>query len=1210
MSEHRKLLVPMYMEALSLWNDQSDCKDISPRLHNYTQSLLGDILQPTGLDNTLLEKGIHLHWTLPKAFRHSFLDEGTETEFPFAPDRWMILRIQTNTGITDLPSRTWIVESDFENATENLQTGDASLKPNIVVVGTHALAFKNIGRSISYDQYKNTVSKSFLTAVAPANVGFSSFYPGCRNVFGFHDNLDDLTGDCELTYVVTGWFNNPAADPLAPLNFEGIAQTDTQKRRKKELDWFREQWHYQGENYPDSCLLHTAVHSVKWNKKESVPAIPLGPVAVYAGNTSIEALSASIRREISIKKPAIEELLNALQYQLLEDDHTQPTLASIKEDIHKRGFSTRNGGTIWQINRVENQDKQTPDPNGSSDNFPANTNILADLRALNIVQQQINRLTLETLSWQQEYYLLWNKQAQKIVNTKKNTPIPGFSISEYTDARKDARDIIEQNLGEGGLIRSLQTQADSLKYKLNKYDELKGSPAAFELIEKPDDRFWEPNEPVLLLSGSGIGNTDSISGPGSKKNIDCRTIGQVMTKLELTVISGVEKIAVIVPVSSFSIPGINALSASIIPAAEEIKKITYESLLFNHSLALTISLLAYNLAQLGEGKDIDSTEIKEFASTLFTRGQKILAKEIDADTRNTAIHSPASHSVNKWKQPWSPLMMVYGTKFFPANPDLLNLDLAADTAHWKLEDNLFFKNQSSNLTETKNLIPFYNTSPFSSAVFSNLKRLLPSEITDRYGAQNLIAQSLSGLNKVLLQQNPVIQLPPLIYDIPKKLYRYHTDFVIDQAELKDIGSDGYRLGSLPGDIDGNVPAPFYPFRSGWVQIVSLSIIDAFGQEQKVITGSSTPGIVTAENLKGVNTGVENLIPMPPRFLQPTRLKFQWLNDKDQVIYQDTGKLDNPVFGWLVPNFLESSLMVYDGAGNEVIILQITSDLTKAKGINLQAAPFPGLNTAYDLGSNPELGKFIDSLGSAPVVAGLIDLALKINLNITGTSPVQHNNIALLCGQPIALANCVVQLEQLGMPAFNQSWNKTGKKDTGEIETVKVPLFIGDYAKSKDGLIGYLSDADPVPTLNTTMNAPNFSYSETEPFFKSNSPFKLSISEGPVKLTLMLDPSAGVHISSGVLPTVFFELFPQNSRSLIDSIDISFLAAPFIAEKVAPGIPVPACMNASWKFVHKTDVATWQKDQDIDQGKNKQRSTFSKQMIYEGWLKLSNLRTNT
>lgn len=1240
MSDINRLLVPMYMEALVLSKDKEDCVDLSPQFKNYTQCILGDVLQPTGSEKLTLEKGIHLHWTLPKALKHSFLDAGTGMAFPAVPNRWMVIRIRTDNtsnnpgeNIVVPESRIWVVESDCINETEfpNQPGITPLLNPNLVSIaentqGEKSLVFKNIGKSSVFDDtyQESPASSDIVTAVSEGNPFFSSFYPGCRNIFGFHDDLSDLTDispDSTFTYIVTGWYSNPASDdPLRPLDFTGDPQTDEQKNRKRELDWFQQQWLYTGnstdKSYPGSCLLHSSINSIAWNNNNTPDSgVPSGQIAVSAGNTSIEALSALMRKSKSDSNPAVEELLNALQYQLLEDDHNPPGMSAIKDEIHKRGFSAKNGGTIWEITRAEASDQQLADSTEKRSHFPTDPGILKDLKQLNDLQVQLNSIIRQTASWQQEYHFLWYKNVQKIKKLAKNTKTPSF---DYDNSRKTTLSQINNNTGK---ITIFNQQIDDLKKKINAYSEMSGSTPEFILCEKQEERFWEPNEPALLLSGDGIGNVNDAKAQIGGNGIYCRTKDQLIDQLSLSVPNIPNSIGVSILATDFDVDGFKNLTTDTI-FTDEIEALTREALLFDSGLSIEIALLAYQKAQLGEGKDTSSIEVSNFAGTVGDKQQNLLNPPTPVDHKSLANIPPALISINICQQAWSPLFMKWSVNFHPCykDTDIAGLDIVYDNKYWELEDNLFYKNNFFIIDNSIDSLLFNNVCPLSTAVFENQKRVLPNELVNGTYGKNVIAQSLSGLNKVLLMQNPNVQLPPFIYDIPEKFHNCHTDYILDQDELNLIGPDGYRLGSLPGPTDfainstlnTTVPSPFYPFRAGLLQIVSLSIVDAFGQEKLVINGadSSNPTITCAGNMidKPISSALLSF-PLAPRMLQPSRLQFHWLNAQDEIVYQDAGALDNPVFGWMVPNFLDDSLMIYDGSGNEVAILQITSDITQKNGLSLEKNPFPGSAIIPDLSTtNPHLQKFMDALNTGSAASGLIDLALKVNLNITGTNAMHNNTGALLCGQPLALARCSIQLELFGLPAFNQRWDQSGKQNTAGIETVKIPLFFGDYNKDKDGLIGYFLDTEPLPPFYTTTNAPPFNSSE-DAFF-NNTPVKISVQQGALKMTLLLDPSAGIHISSGILPTKFVELFYHNSNELLNSLDIGFTVAPFIAEKVDPGIPAPTSINGDWKWTHKSDVATWQKDTEIAHGKDKQLSSFKKQMVYEGWLKLSNFKSNS
>ena len=1178
-----KLLVPMYMEALALSSDKNDGMNLSPRWENYSQSILGNVLQPDSSRSLNLEKGIHLHWSLPKALKHSFIAEGGETKFPYAPNRWMIVRIRTDKGIKDMPSRMWIIKSDEDN---DIQSNN--LVPNWVVLKDNKLTFRNLGQSFEWiDSYDDKIAESVLTGVGAADPYFASFYPSCKNVFGFHDDMKDIDSNCTVTYVVNGWYSDPSQDPLAPLDFRGKPKTSEQIDKDQKLKWFKTQWKYDGE-YPESCLLHSAITSIIWNDQLK-SGVPDEEVQVYAGNTAIESLSAQIIKSNNIEKSGVEELLNALQYQLLEDKENEPGLASIKKEIHKMGFSPKNRNSFWEISRVEADDKHLEEKQDERPHFPENAALLKDLKDLNEAQIDKNGKEYEILSLQQEYYFLWYKEANKTVN---NDQIPGF---DYENSRKKILDkIVETKVERDLSVTEIKRHTNSIKL----YKELSGTNAEFELKEKLEDRFWEPNDPVLLLCGTGVGNIDKPVFQTANKEINCRIESQILTKVPLKVPYDTSFIPVDISAAAFTVPKVNTLRNDKIPF-NELRKLVYETLLLDPYLALDIALEAYNLAQQGKGKDKTSSIIIEFSKNV-----------IDAQLNPSGYEGvrPEEFALTKWKQAWTPLFMVWDVVYTPHDQDIKNMDVLENTEKWILEDDLYFKNQSVKGTGQNILIQ--GISPLSNSVSANLKRMVPDSIFNKYGELSLIAQSLSGLHKYLLMQKPDIQLPPFKYT-SDAIYNFDSEYLIDQDELNRIGEDGYLLGTNPGNKSGKDANIFNPLRSGVLKIKNLSIVDAFGQAKKVIVDNdkANPKVTCSITLKGdEKKGGQNVIPLPPRIIQPSRLQFNWLNAKEEVIYQDAGKMDSPILGWLVPNYLDNSIMVYDGAGNEVIILQITVDITKDKGLKLLKRPFPGRNAIPQLTDNPQLKKILDNINSGSIATGIMDLAYKINLNITGGSSLQNNTAALLCGQPIAVVRCSIKLESLGLPYFNQRWDKSGKEDTGNIETVKFPLGLGNYTLEKDGLLGYFTDTDN-DSFYTTLKAPDFKLSKSESFFKKDNTLKIALNQDPVKVTLLMDPSAGVHLSTGILPTKFVELFNHTSAKLLSGLNISFMVAPFIADKVDPGIPIPGTINADWKWTHKSDVTTWQSDADIAEGKTKQLSGLKKQQVYEGWLRLNNLKTN-
>ncbi|SFF06191.1 hypothetical protein SAMN05518672_11520 [Chitinophaga sp. CF118] len=1183
MSANRTLLVPMFAEALVVSENKNiTYADVRPKLAFFDQSILGDNIQADGKPLPPPENGIHIHWNLPKALKHSFVDEKTDADmdFPYAPNRWMVIRYSSDNGIDNIPAKAWIIESDYVNDIDNIDLSVAD--PNFISLKNQQLGVQKIGRCLPYTPgYKNTrTSSPYLTAVTAGNPYFSAFYPGCRNVFGFYDDMKDEKGNLltsgSFTYVVTGWYDDPETDPLFPLPFTD-ALTNEQKMQLKKHNWFSDKWKYSGDSYPEQSLFHAAVHSVTW--APNMPGgVPSGPVNFAAGSTAAEAFSSSVVQTDGSPKELMEELLNALQYQLLEDDHNPASIERIKEETHSRGFHSKKGGFLWEISRCES-DHELGEKDTASKQFPDVPGISDMLQALNKNQNLLNQQQYELSRWQQEYYSLWYKQA---LNTIKNFKQDlAFSTTKENLLAK----ISETNT----LISQLTNDVNVAKKQINSLAPFSKQPAEFLLKQIESPVYWEANDPVLLFWGNGTGDVNKYNLSSSGQEINCRTIDQLPGELNVTIEDALT-VNVKIPSSqdTFKSTLLNSIEGIEIPAAE-ILAICREAMLFDQSFSTDLALVAYNIAGIGKGKDKKNPSIIDFGKTIANLQASLLQTE-----------ETLSFSIVKWQQAWSPLFLSWQVAFYPAFNDIKSLDLT-DHPDWELEDYLFYKTNKATTPASPYL--FNSITPFSNAVFANLKRLVPD--IKKYDGQHLIAQSLSGFHKYLLMQQPDLQFPPLKYR-PDKMYNFDSDYVIDQQELTTIGSHGYRLGSNPGQPSDRAKK-FFPLRAGQMEMINLSIIDAFGQVKKVLISGDPKNPVAATSgqlspVPGIKL-LQNRVSLAPRIVQPSRIVFNWLDDKDEIIYPGSHGNINPVFGWVVPNLFDKSLMVYDEDGVEVLILQLITDPKNKGGIGLTKKPFPGYDAIPALGNNKHLSAFIDSVSTATAVAGLIDLAIKVNLNVSGSAALQNNNSSLIAGQPLALARAGVGVESMGFPFNDQGWGKEHTGDSGDITSVTFPLYMGDFNRDKDGLVGYLLEGDTKPYFRTCINAPDF-INNTDPYYKKNAAVGVSLNQPAKTMTLLLDPSAGIHISSGILPTQYRELHPYKMGEILSRLNTSFMTAPFLAEKVSPGIPVPSAIGANWKWVHKTTVSTWEPES-IIQAKKDQPDRFAPIQAYEGWLKFKN-----
>ncbi|MCW3466157.1 hypothetical protein [Chitinophaga nivalis] len=1196
MSSNQSLFVPMLAEALVVSMDQQALErqkityaDVRPRLAFFDQSILGDTMQADGQPLPAPDTGIHLHWQLPKALKHAFVGEQTDADmdFPYAPNRWMVIRYRTDSGVNAIPAKAWIIESDYINNIDNLDLSESD--PNFLSSDNQQLSVQKIGRCLAYiPGYKNTpAAQPYLTAVTPGNPYFAAFYPGCRHVFGFYDDMKDEAGTListgTFTYVITGWYDDPATDPLYPLPFTAAVNPEQEMQMKK-YHWFKEKWQYSGTDYPEQSVFHAAVHSVAW-APNTPPGVPAGPVGLAVGNTAAEAFSAKVLKEAVAPEPQMEELLNALQYQLLEDDEHPVGIGRIQEEIHTRGFHTQKGGIRWEINRCES-DHELGENDAATQQFPDLPGVSSLLQDLNKKQQQLNLQQRTLLRWQQEYYSLWYKQA---LDTIKN-----FRQDIAFSANKERLRVAVTTAKAA--VAQLTNEVAAARQQINELEPFCSSPAVYELKQQESPAFWEVNDPVLLLWGQSIGDTHAGHPTSQEADIRCRTIAQIPAGLEVT-IEDAMTVSVTVPSGgdTFKMALLNNLSGDVPVTA--IQAICYEAMLFDQSFASDLALTAFKIAGIGNGKDKADLSIIALGKTIAD-----LQANLPERVTTGATYPAPAFAIMKWQQAWHPLFLSWKVAFQPAFDDIRSLDF---THHpdWYLQDNLFYRTSKAILPGGPSC-SFNAITPLSNAVWTHLKRIAPD--VNKYDGQYLMAQSLGGFHKYLLMQQPDLQFPPLNYR-PDNIYHFDSDYRINQEELTITGTAGYRLGVNPGPLPTGgkvISNNFFPLRAGEMALLELRIIDVFGQVKNVLLSgdANNPVAITAGQLSPLPGAklASNSVSLCPRIVQPSRIAFEWLDAQDEVIYAGSYGNSSPVFGWVIPHLFDNLLMVYDQDGKEVLLLQLTTDPANKGGIGLIKKPFPGSDVIPAYSDNKHLSDFINAISNPVAVAGLIDLAIKVNLKVAGTAALQHNVGALIAGQPLALARCGVGLESMGFPFNNQAWGKESNPDNGDITDVTFPLFLGDFNRDKDGLVGYMVEGDRVPGFNTCSNAPDF-INSTDAFYRNSASVGVSLNQSLKAMTLLLDPSAGIHISSGILPVHYRELHPYQMNGILSRLNTSFMAAPFLAEKVQPGMPVPAAIGADWTWVHKTGVSTWEPEA-VAQASKEQPSRFVPLQAYEGWLK--------
>jgi hypothetical protein len=218
---------------------------------------------------------------------------------------------------------------------------------------------------------------------------------------------------------------------------------------------------------------------------------------------------------------------------------------------------------------------------------------------------------------------------------------------------------------------------------------------------------------------------------------------------------------------------------------------------------------------------------------------------------------------------------------------------------------------------------------------------------------------------------------------------------------------------------------------------------------------------------------------------------------------------------------------------------------------------------------------------------------------------EDKGLSLLIGRPFVLVRAYLRLDLLGLPnvdlnastlansaaPFANSWadyDYTQRPDSG-FNTLAVPIALGDLAQFNDGLAGFFLGGNwstfYTPVSQSTSGTVQGSHwgtikllpnAGTEmPSMAPQPPDNLGAG-APVQelvITLLMDPRAAVHATSGLLPVQSLRLPSAQYRPAMRKLMVNFLSNPVMVNKqnLTTGgqtfsIPLPEEKGYDWYWV--------------------------------------------
>lgn len=1175
------LVVPVGLDALVVTPAYQGAQAMRRWPFNYTALAQFDSPEPEagqGQGTTQPpDVGVHLRWSLPDALRHGAqamppagggqVSVGDLT-YPPVPNRWLVVRLATEPGGAARQATAWVVESDCPNPdspTQYLVDGDilaawtASGDPERVAGAQSVTTSAQGGPPVALlgkafpaaGWTERAATATFLTAVAPGNAVFTAYEPHHSGVFSFTDALSGVGADT-LTYLVVGWFSNPAEDPVPGAAGAAAALAASS-------------WTLAGGGSVDDAagtLYQGLALGVPWDPAAtSAPPTPLtglaGSVHAALGMTDVDALTALIAAQTHQPPTAAAvEVLQAFQYGLLPVFEKVNGPELLANAAHQASFGTRPGGTRWTI---------VPASGDGESAAPLTADEATWLLELNTAQAALDDALGDLADAQAALYGTWWKWQKGLIESE-IVPVEGFDADAFAHAVQvtipaalaQAQSAVTAALP--GVPQPVPAAGDTRQAAFERgvtaFAQAKGLSSDKVLKALPGPRYWRSADPVVLLAGV---EPATIPGPGVP--LACRLASSAVASLT---VGGTTLTAAGLGAAVPTLPAGGAPSSCAALLAE--------TFLLDPASAPAIAA-ASGLAAADVGAAIATRAAPAYA------GETLPARGLAAWTH----------------QPWTPLFMEWQVEFLPIPQETNGQPNWAFDGHDYAYTGPFGPFPADPQAPTRDLGGISLLTPQTQFTFrKRLERFLdayvrsapnpPVSLADLAALDDqvagidgwkLMSQALTGFGDLVAMRDTRAQTAP-------------------GASVATAVAG--RTGVVPY-IPNGTPDTFSGVRQGQFAFTSLLVYDAFGQVLQVVGGT---GLTDPQNFApvldpalapdrpAITRNPARLVELRPRLMQHARLDFLLRDGVDDAKVVGTAAGANPVCGWVLPNHLDRSLLLYAPDGSALGSFRLLADDAGTTSARWQPPPHSTLTPADVATAAPRLAAIIGDPALADPAAFTTFLAA-IDETLWTTDPLGNRadvNLSVLIGRPLALVRASLSLSLDGAPIGDLTpWSTTWPPPQGDFTGYAYAVRLGDQATRQDGLIGYFAGAD-TSTFNS-VPAPDGSLTQDYvrtigPVGQTSGTNYLSVrADGSTTqyVTMLVDPRAAVHAVTGILPVKTLEVPPAFVDGPLSALEVSFTTNALLttigptpgsgptppANPLAVSVPIPVEQGGTWTW---------------------------------------------
>lgn len=1304
------VLVPMTTDILLIGNiDRSSLTKWSSVKDNYFNLYMGLTPdQPEPFDEKKCpDIGIHIMWTLPFSMRRGTQNtETNEVAFPDVPNRWLITRFEYPRNINDdkiangVPINvTPVINDNGVNVLKSDELFNIDDAPNNYnqypyPEDQEGIPVRGIGKSYLLQDWTGeaTEGKPFLQAVGPGDVSWSVAYDNVTNVFSLHDTPGD--DKSIFTYSIVGWYANPQEDILINMPVgsneiweqalrnkyswsvgDGIADVEDavnawlywqkahglqgdfdpatinlpEQAKNAIIAWHN--WQQQNGDVADSVplatqtLCHSMVANVVWEGYDIAygSGAPGGGTTfpdVSIGYNSIEAISAYMANKVAEEhgqEPFVHDIaraLEAFQKDLIFDLDKDPV--RVETVLHNSRFETAYAGQEWIVVNAEQGGVDTAETGGQQtvDLDEDDTKVLT---SLNVLQEEVNTLYRLIASQRTELFSLSLKKA--------------FLDGRATKEVRESIQAISTNLDSN--IKNHNTKRDKATNDAKAFQQSLGQDFIVKAVDQ--EAFAAPNDPVIMVAG--IGQDTKLADPTENQDgsfLNVRVTGQTVSAIDVTyIVDNVQQtqtIGALEILNAVKMPLWNAIP-------KEVMDLWIETLLLDQSCARLIATVFFNKCGVASPTNQQINPLAKqvrMQQTIIWNDPKTFECHVQAlaDVAKFKGVIPSEVGVAyRTKQPWSPIYMDWSIRWRPTS-----LDDSQELASWKLGD-IDYEWQGDQITPIQNFPPFIGRAILNANTAKVIQNKFETFTTDsnydtsripyyikedlkivakKIGNIDILTQSMSGLSK---------QLTTMLMNI--------NTYPTDDAVISLLGDSNSNFRPITGSLNASKLEPFFPIPAGHFEVMDIWVVDSFGQILRGGQQSPIPDIYWSESLTtsspAYRGNTKNFGQMPPRLAQHAKVSLSMLQSDDDTIKSNSSDLTSPICGWVMPNHLDNSLMVFNAVGENMgAVIKVgreSSNEETGRSYSIRWDAVPGSNAA--LGAPPTLFNehlqsfIIRLLATAPDGSGAYDdlmSSIDDSLWTMGNVGNQNGNLSILLGRPLAVVRAELDLSLSGMPLFNQSWSETGKyyNKNGNYK-LSLPDFcnipfnirVGDSNVESNGVLGYFQD-DNYDTFYSVYGSNGQTVRVNELFSKESMPntklftliddgkkvryktnyvktdhnVSLGANDKTVKLTLLVDPSGDIPVISGSLPATSTSLPNGPVSTALNNLKATFRAGPLLLDPARIKMPTPAEVKGSWSWMARKDVTSWNDEVAILPSTPQATLNSTAPSLIEGWIVLT------